>query len=109
MKQRLALKIIQKVFALEHKSFLRRAEFEKKHNLTRKKFLSIFNLYCVLSYITIMKRIHKGYAEPLGETPGVSYTKLPQIKHTGVDFQTLEDDSFPQLKMENTLLVQKLF
>jgi hypothetical protein len=34
---------------------------------------------------------------------------LPKITYSGVDFETLENESFPQLKMENTLLVQKLF
>lgn len=46
---------------------------------------------------------------PLGETPGADYSKLPAVTSAGVDFDTLEQDAFPQLKMENTLLVQKLF
>ena len=63
--------------------------------MTRDKFLKIFNLFVVLSYVTVFKRIHKGYATPLGNTPGCDYTKLPEINQSGIDFDTLENDSFP--------------
>ena len=35
--------------------------------------------------------------------------KINEHMRAGIDFDTLENDSFPQLKMENTLLVQRLF
>lgn len=34
---------------------------------------------------------------------------MSEVIEPGIDFYTLENDSFPQLKMENTLLVIRLF
>jgi hypothetical protein len=83
--------------------------FEDKYGLTRSTFIKIFNLYSVLSFKTIFKELHKNYEEPLGETPGMSYKAIRDIKSSGIDYKTLENDSFPQLKIENSLMVHQLF
>jgi Ca2+-binding EF-hand superfamily protein len=79
------------------------------HGLNRQEFLKIFNLYHSLSFITIFKRIHKDYPCPLGNTPGISYRQLDDIKESGIDMDTLRNDAFPQLRIENTMFVTKLF
>jgi hypothetical protein len=72
--------VFQQLLQIEYKNLEKAPEYEKLHGLTRDKFLKIFNLFLVLSHITVFKRIHKGYDEPLGVTPGCDYTKLPEIK-----------------------------
>lgn len=59
-------------------------------------FLKIFNLFSVLSFITILRKT--------GDA-----SDCPEITDVGIDLETLQQDSFPQLKMENTILIQKLF
>ena len=53
--------------------------------------------------------MHSSFEEPLGDTPGMVYNKVPEIHESGIDLDTLENDSFPQLKIENSLMVKKLF
>lgn len=74
---------------LEKDKFDRMGEYESKYNLTREKFLKIFNLYSVLSFISLFKKIHSSFERPLADTPGADYSRLPEIKMAGIDFETL--------------------
>jgi len=101
--------MLSRLFKLDFFHLRNAKYFEAKYELSRENFIKIFNLYSVLSFKTIFKRIHSSFEEPFGETLGVNYTKLPEILNSGIDVDTLENDSFPQLKIENSLMVEKLF
>lgn len=90
------LAILMKLHEI-NKVYLERASyFETKFDLSRMDFLKIYNLFSVLAFITILRKT--------GET-----SDCPEIADVGIDLETLQQDSFPQLKMENTILIQKLF
>ena len=48
---------MQKLLQLESKNFEKAAHYEQKFGLSRQKFLKIFNLYSVLSFLTIFRKI----------------------------------------------------
>ena len=83
--------------------------YTEKFDISRTMFIKIYHLYQSLGFITAFKKIHKGFQCPLGDTPGSDYKKIPEIQKTGVDMHTLLNDSFPALKYENTLFIDKLF
>lgn len=75
-KQKLSSSILARMLKLDHHNLKNAKYFEQKYDLTRETFIKIFNLYSVLSFKTIFKRIHGGYEEPLGETPGMVYKRI---------------------------------
>lgn len=101
--------MLTRLLKVDKSKFANARYYEDKYNLTRGVFIKIFNLYNVLSFQTIFKKLHSEYDEPLGDTPGMNYQRIQQITSTGVDYDTLENDSFPQLKIENSLMVHQLF
>ena len=40
--------------------FARKQEYIKKFNITRGFFIKVFNLYCSLSFMTVLRKIKKG-------------------------------------------------
>jgi len=50
--------VLQQVLRLEKNKFHRMGEYESIYGLSREKFLKIFNLYSVLSFISLFKKIH---------------------------------------------------
>jgi len=45
----------------------------------------------------------------MGETPGTDYRKIPLILESGIDFTTLQEDSFPCLVGENSIFVCRFY
>lgn len=76
LKKKFSSFILARILRLDYHHLKNARYFEKKYQLTRTTFIKIFNLYSVLSFKTIFKRIHNGYEEPLGETPGMIYKKV---------------------------------
>lgn len=81
-------------------------KYEVLYGITRNTFIRIYHLYKTLSFLTAVKHIHKDFKEPLGDTPGADYRKVAALISSGVDLETLINDSFPSLKIENSLFVQ---
>ena len=39
--------------------FIRKQEYMQKYNITREFFIKVFNLYCSLSFMTVLKKLKK--------------------------------------------------
>jgi len=57
VKEKIALSILKKIMKVEQPNYARAQEFMRRYELSRTKFLKILNLYCVLSFISMFKRV----------------------------------------------------
>ena len=115
--------------------FMRKQEYIQKYNISREFFIKIFNLYCSLSFMTVigkMKKIRpmesdkqppeasgakvsspkskKGKEEKkVKKTRNLQDFSHVKIEGAGIDLKTLMNDGFPQLKFENAMVIEKLF
>lgn len=101
--------ILERLLKIDQPILAQTKHFQVRHNLTHMQFLKVFNLYQAISFMTAFNRIHSKYPVPMGRTPGANYRRLDDIRDSGVDMETLRNDSFPQLKLENTIFVEQLF
>ena len=88
--------------------------YEKKHNMERREFIKIYNLFVSLSFITIKNSLQRNKEDASQKGAGKKTRNLQDfskvsIDGAGIDLKTLMNDGFPQLKFENAMVIEKLF
>jgi hypothetical protein len=93
VKQKIALSIMLQLLKQENGNYQRAAEYEQKYAMDRAKFLKIFNLYSVLSFITIFNKVQS--LSTAVATGTDSAGQMGDVTRSGIDFNTLESQAFP--------------
>ena len=127
--------ILQKVMEYCTKTiFNRKRYYLDKYKMKRKTFIKVFNLYCSLSFISILRKLKKSQSGGPSATPQPSDSPSepkkkagkggePEKKKTrnlqdfsdakiegaGIDIKTLMNEGFPQLRYENSMVIEKIF